>query len=172
MPIESSQSSSSPQPTKRIVSRRLSLTKKEKEEEKEKAKVTIAKSKALPDLSHLWNNEHFINGLDTVKQATPGLIAGFFAGGAAAIASNPMDVVKTRLQTQHIKPGPLAFVTDMKQLFVEEGVRKAFLRGIVPKLVTTAPLGMLSSVMYEGILYFSRKSPLVEQEVAGNKKEK
>jgi hypothetical protein len=42
---------------------------------------------------------------------------------------------------------------------IAEGWRGAVLRGLVPKLITTAPLGMVSSVMYESILFMSRKTP-------------
>lgn len=31
------------------------------------------------------------------------------------------------------------------------------LRGLAPKIMSTAPLGMISSVVYESILFLSRK---------------
>jgi len=85
------------------------------------------------------------------------MAAGLFAGGLSALATNPFDVAKTRLQTQHVKPGPLTFVRSLKTILQTEGLRQSFLRGLAPKLVSSAPLGMLSSVMYEGILFLSRK---------------
>jgi len=95
--------------------------------------------------------------LATVRQSLPHMAAGLFAGGLSALATNPFDVAKTRLQTQHVKPGPLTFVRSLKTILQTEGLRQSFLRGLAPKLVSSAPLGMLSSVMYEGILFLSRK---------------
>ena len=101
------------------------------------------------------------DGYQTIRQSLPHMVAGFVAGGTAALVSNPLDVVKTRLQTAQVSKagGALGFLKGMQRLLAEEGIRGAFFRGIVPKLVTTAPLGMISSVMYEGILYMSRKQP-------------
>lgn len=106
------------------------------------------------DPAHMSGME---TSLAALKQSLPHMAAGFCGGALAAIASNPFDVAKTRMQTKSAKPGALSFLTGMKLLMAEEGVAKAFTRGIVPKLVTAAPLGMISSVMYETILYLSRK---------------
>jgi solute carrier family 25 folate transporter 32 len=100
-----------------------------------------------------------------MEHSLPHMAAGFVSGGLAALASNPFDVVKTRLQTQQLslarnEPRPAGlreFVGGLRCLVVEEGLRGALFRGLVPKLITTAPLGMLSSFLYETILYMSRK---------------
>ncbi len=93
----------------------------------------------------------------TVRQSVPHMTAGFIAGGTAALITNPLDIAKTRWQTQRVKPDGMTFFRSLKVMVRQEGVQKAFLRGLVPKIVSTAPLGMLSSVMYEGILFLSRK---------------
>lgn len=112
-------------------------------------------------LSPFSSTERMLNQvadvLATVRQSLPHMAAGLFAGGLSALATNPFDVAKTRLQTQHVKPGPLTFVRSLKTILQTEGLRQSFLRGLAPKLVSSAPLGMLSSVMYEGILFLSRK---------------
>lgn len=114
-----------------------------------------------PTLSPFSSTERMLGQasdvLATVRQSLPHMAAGLFAGGLSALATNPFDVAKTRLQTQHVKPGPLTFVRSLKTILQTEGLRQSFLRGLAPKLVSSAPLGMLSSVMYEGILFLSRK---------------
>lgn len=71
--------------------------------------------------------------------------------------TNPLDVVKTRLQTDRVKPAPLSFFRNLRVVMQKEGLRRSFFRGLVPKIVSTAPLGILSSIMYEGVLFLSRK---------------
>lgn len=50
-----------------------------------------------------------------------------------------------------------SFMQGMKTLVREEGIRGALLRGMIPKIMVTAPLGMVSSLVYETVLYMSRK---------------
>ena len=99
------------------------------------------------------------NLLGIIRQSLPHMSAGFIAGATAALITNPLDIAKTRWQTQRVKPVGMTFFRSLKVMVKQEGVQKAFLRGLVPKVVSTAPLGMLSSVMFEGILFLSRKDP-------------
>lgn len=95
--------------------------------------------------------------LITIRQSLPHMAAGALAGSCAAAISNPLDIVKTRMQTQQGKPASLAFFTGLREVVRQEGLRRSLFRGLAPKIASTAPLGMISSVMYEGILFLSRK---------------
>ena len=90
----------------------------------------------------------------------PHMSAGFMAGIVATIISNPLDIVKTRLQTAVDSGGGLemSITAALFELIQQEGVIQSFRKGLLPKLITTAPLGVVSSIFYEGILYFSQKN--------------
>ena len=106
----------------------------------------------------------------------PGMLAGFCGGGLAALASNPLDVVKTRIQTSSggidvsTGTGVRAVIKALSQLVKEEGVKGAFFRGIVPNFMATAPQGVVSSVCYESILVLSRKDHKIFPELTAFKK--
>lgn len=79
------------------------------------------------------------------------------AGSCACICQNPLDIVKTRIQTQRGKPASLAVLTGLRDMVRHEGLRRSLFRGLAPKIVSTAPLGVVSAGVYEGILFLSRK---------------
>lgn len=85
------------------------------------------------------------------------MAAGFLAGATCACITNPLDIVKTRIQTQHGQHASAAFLTGLRDVVRQEGLRKSMLRGLAPKIMSTAPLGMISSMVYESILFLSRK---------------
>lgn len=77
-------------------------------------------------------------------------IAGGIAGGAAAAATNPLDVVKTRLQTQgevgaRRYRGLMHALNDMR---VEEGAR-GFMRGIKARMLFHVPAAAVCWTTYE-----------------------
>ncbi|RHY02954.1 hypothetical protein DYB36_008028 [Aphanomyces astaci] len=76
--------------------------------------------------------------------------ASLFAGLAGAAASNPVDVLKTRLMTQ--PAGAAALYTGMfscaRRTFQEEGV-KAFYKGFIPNWMRKAPWCVVFFVTYE-----------------------
>jgi len=86
--------------------------------------------------------------------AASAMCAGSFAMVVADVVSNPLDVVKTRIQVSN-QSG--SFSSGLKELFRKEGIRGAFSRGLGPRLIQAVPLGALSSVTYEAILYLSSK---------------
>lgn len=94
----------------------------------------------------------------------PMILAGFVAGEVTSIVVNPLDVVKTRLQTQ--ASTQLSGVTNqvqytgtfsgLRQLWQHEGAAGLF-RGVVPKMLSRGPLSAVTSLTYEFILYYARK---------------
>jgi solute carrier family 25, member 44 len=93
-----------------------------------------------------------------LKSSVASMMAGSLAFAASNIIVNPLDIVKTRMQvSEHAKGDMRAFKDGIVKLFAEEGVKGAFSRGIGPKICSAIPLGALSSITYELILYLSRK---------------
>ena len=93
----------------------------------------------------------------------PQFIAGFIAGTITSACINPLDVVKTRIQTQNISTLGATSSTVMyrnifhglKCLWTEEGIQ-GLLRGVLPKLMSRGPLSAISAIIFELVLYYSR----------------
>lgn len=102
------------------------------------------------------DNEHEVNRI-------PQVAAGFIAGTVTSACVNPLDVVKTRIQTQNIQISGTTSSTVMYKniihglrcLWNEEGVH-GLLRGVLPKLVSRGPLSAISALIFELVLYYSR----------------
>ncbi len=88
------------------------------------------------------------------------------AGTIASIITNPMDVIKTRLQTQSTSAGVEADVCDevinvkyrdflsaVRTMVKEEGL-KCFGRGVLPRAMQASMSSALSWVSYEFIKSF------------------
>jgi len=78
------------------------------------------------------------------------LLSGACAGGVAAALTNPLDVLKTRLQTQAAL-GTLrysGFLHAVRTIFQEEGVR-GFTRGIGARIVYITPAAAIIFASYE-----------------------
>lgn len=97
---------------------------------------------------------------------TASMVAGCVAGGVAAIATTPLDVIKTRLQTQGLQSCPslealhgsyttVKSAPKYKNLFQtfttiakEEGY-VTFMRGCIPRMLVSAPSVAISWTAYE-----------------------
>ncbi len=89
---------------------------------------------------------------------------GFVAGAVMSLVRNPMDVVKTRMQTQSRADMHQEGGTYYKNIFsgLNEVVRtegfRALLKGVVPKIMVFAPMSGLSGLLYEYVMKSSRKT--------------
>ncbi|GFH45198.1 hypothetical protein CTEN210_01673 [Chaetoceros tenuissimus] len=97
-----------------------------------------------------WVNKHQKKMEETGEKSTPwrDMVAGGFSGGVGSFATNPMDVIKTRLQVDSDLYNGNVWVCASKTL--EEGGPSAFLRGSVPRLIHKIPANAFFFVFYEG----------------------
>ena len=90
------------------------------------------------------------------RQGQRGLVvqvgSGLCAGLTSGLLTTPLDVLKTRLQTQTVVPGeqPLSLRGVAAKLLREEGPR-GLLRGAVPRMANTALWGTCMVSAYEQV---------------------
>ena len=93
------------------------------------------------------------------------MIAGALAGWVAVLTTNPLDVIKTRLQTQHhqqqfekeaVKTLYRNSFAALQHMYKHEGVR-SFWKGTGPRLITTTFFSSWFGVVYELILDWSKE---------------
>lgn len=80
--------------------------------------------------------------------------SGALAGVAATLVSNPLDVVKTRLQTS---PVPLSLPAVLRAILHEGGWRGLY-GGLVPRLLAVVPRSICTVLAYERALELCRKT--------------
>ena len=116
------------------------------------------------------------------------LVAASIATTITTFIFNPLEIVKTRMQTQHYNL-PQADQKLINNTFsglvglVKEEGPKSLARGLVPRLISRLtnslwllsivriPLAALSAFLYEIILHASIKEPLKVSEVKESRKE-
>jgi len=78
------------------------------------------------------------------------MIAGATAAATAVAVTNPLDLVKTRLQTQGaLEKARYSSIPDcFKRIMLEEGIR-GFYKGFVPRLLYLCPSAALTFSLYE-----------------------
>lgn len=97
-------------------------------------------------LKSVWKKRAEIR-FPTVPSKSWDLLVGGLAGGVGSYVTNPMDVIKTRLQTDsELYSGSIR--TCAKFTF-EEGGYAAFLRGSVPRLLHKVPANAFFFLFYE-----------------------
>lgn len=109
-------------------------------------------------LYHKYNVTEYLPWPTDGVNRWPMIIAGFLAGEITSVVVNPLDVVKTRLQTQNNNHHTAykGTLSGLRELWIEEGISGMF-RGVYPKLLSRGPLSAITSLTYELILYFGRK---------------
>jgi len=101
--------------------------------------------------------EHWVSRRE--KAPWRDMVAGGLSGGIGSFATNPMDVVKTRLQVDsHLYQGNV-WICAAKTF--EEGGPSAFLRGCVPRLMHKIPANAFFFVFYEGFRRIMRVDEVV-----------
>jgi len=86
-----------------------------------------------------------------------GILAGFLAGIVSTIVTNPLDVVKTRIQVQASDKSGIPYSRAVAG-FIEIWQKEGWLglnRGLVPKLISQGPLSAFWAVIYELALKYS-----------------
>jgi solute carrier family 25 protein 44 len=86
------------------------------------------------------------------------MISGFVAGMTSAVVTNPLDVIKTRLQTSTAKEKK-SFFSLAKQLYRQEGL-KGFLRGSTARMSAMSPTSVMMILSYETVKRLSLKEPI------------
>lgn len=87
------------------------------------------------------------------------LVAGCGAGAAAAVFSNPLDVIKTRLQTQSEWGGTDTGLVQVAQRIAREQRLGGFFRGCLARVLYFAPSGALAWTSYEYMKWLLAGSP-------------
>lgn len=80
------------------------------------------------------------------------MLSGMFAAACAVLATQPQDVIKTRLQTQGSLPASeqryKGIVDAAQQIARQEGPR-AFFKGLMPRMLYLLPASALTFSLYE-----------------------
>lgn len=109
-------------------------------------------------LSYEFLREHWVNKstsmyidsdslISNTNKPWKDMVAGGVAGGIGSYLTNPMDVIKTRLQTDsELYNGD---VWNCAVSIFEEGGLTAFLRGSIPRLIHKVPANAVFFVFYE-----------------------
>uniref|UniRef100_A0A7S3V944 Mitochondrial carrier protein n=1 Tax=Chaetoceros debilis TaxID=122233 RepID=A0A7S3V944_9STRA len=111
--------------------------------------VTLLTYECLRDHWVNKNEELSLKDGQEAKKVAPwkDMIAGGVAGGMGSFMTNPMDVIKTRLQVNSELYSGNVWVCASRTL--EEGGPSAFLRGSVPRLIHKVPANACFFVFYE-----------------------
>eukprot|EP00656_Telonema_subtile_P000205 TRINITY_DN10103_c0_g1_i1.p1 TRINITY_DN10103_c0_g1~~TRINITY_DN10103_c0_g1_i1.p1 ORF type:complete len:296 (-),score=63.02 TRINITY_DN10103_c0_g1_i1:219-1106(-) len=109
----------------------------------------------IPYAASLVASNEALKTILSTDDSAPGLgvflLSGAGAGAVAAIFTNPMDVVKTRLQigpSLDHKFGTPGFKWVVKQIVREEG-KRGFMKGVGPRVALHTPAAAISWTTYE-----------------------
>lgn len=103
-------------------------------------------------------DSHSVSHLSFAHNLANQGVAGIIAGAVAAVVTNPIDVVRTRIQTRRdfndIRP-QRKLREVIKQLFTEEGLVRGLTKGVTARILHTAPSSTLMILSYEAVKRFS-----------------
>jgi hypothetical protein len=102
---------------------------------------------------HFGNTKQVVSNhnknIQSTKSPLRDALLGGFAGGVGSWVTNPMDVIKTRLQTDANGSIYSGSVVKCVHTVWKEGGASAFLRGSVPRLVHKVPANAFFFLFYE-----------------------
>lgn len=123
-------------------------------------KVVFAKRLALYKLKRAGHDAKDLHGQPLVieKHWLPQILSGMLSGSIITIVTNPLDLVRTRLQTQtftHAASEQYKGSLDViKSVWRREGMR-GFTKGIVPRWTSWTIFSCTSAFLYEFIMDIS-----------------
>ena len=97
-------------------------------------------------LKHAWKPKAE-KRYPTIPKRSWDLLVGGLAGGIGSYVTNPMDVIKTRIQTGSGFYG--GSIVQCAKMTWDEGGPSAFLRGSVPRLLHKVPANAFFFLFYE-----------------------
>mmetsp|Transcript_31998 Transcript_31998/g.101982 ORF Transcript_31998/g.101982 Transcript_31998/m.101982 type:complete len:342 (-) Transcript_31998:15-1040(-) len=92
--------------------------------------------------------------MQTVDDKALNVMAGMSAGVISSTLTNPLDIVKVRIQTKVEQS--TSIVKTLVDMVRREGLRSLG-KGLAPKIFMSVPVSALSSFLYETLLSLSRK---------------
>jgi len=111
-------------------------------------------------LAYEQNKSSIVTITGREPSAISGIISGFIAGILSTIITNPLDVVKTRIQMQVPNGIGIPYrkaIDGFKDIWLKEGWR-GLNRGLAPKIISQGPLSAFWAVIYELVLKYSLSS--------------
>lgn len=123
------------------------------------AVATIGEDEDEETLSHPWNEYDIPDSVLARPPADLAILAlsGIAAGFTSAFLTNPLDVLKTRIQTRNTGSGS-GMIGAFKELLRSDGVPGCF-RGVRARMMSTVPTSTLLIFSYELVKSLSVKSP-------------
>ncbi|CAO2177186.1 unnamed protein product [Urochloa humidicola] len=109
--------------------------------------------------NHVKGLLHSEGGDNSEPSVQANVLAASCAGIATATATNPLWVVKTRLQTQGMRPGVVPYrsiLSALQRIAKEEGIRGLY-SGLLPSLVGVAHVAIQLPVYEKVKLYFAKR---------------
>lgn len=112
----------------------------------------------LPSSGLWWGSYEFYKYIICKKKHRQNLlgysIAGIFGGITTAIFTNPIDVIRTRIQTQTGTYGSTKILSVVSKLYKNEGIL-GFSKGLGARISLLVLEGILFADFYEIMMYFS-----------------
>ena len=118
--------------------------------------LSLAPNSAVWWLAHEEAKRRIARDLRCSEDETRVLgLSGALAGISSTVATNPLDVVKTRLQCSET---PITLAAVVRGVMQEGGLR-GFYSGLIPRLVAAIPRSICTVLAYERAIALCKKTP-------------